>query len=155
MKALLVLITLTLQLTPMAVAATQEAARVSESRSEHTVEKYLPNIRDRVRQCTILPFVYDSNRVRKHQSLRSHCPEVKLLSTAEGGGVAKIHVYGQQFVARLIETEYTDGDFYDVEIINTSTRESYRIDNVLAFGDVLLGVLGGETKGVTEHLVTE
>ena len=151
MKALLVLITLTLQLTPMAVAATQE----SSHSSDHTVEKYLPNIRDRVRQCTILPFIYDSNHVRKEQSLRSHCPEVKLIKSVQGGVVAKIHVYGQQFLARLIETEYTDGDFYDVEIVNAHTQESYRIDNVLAFGDVLLGVLGGESKGVTEHLVTE
>ena len=151
MKALLVLITLTLQLTPMAVAATQESSRASD----HSVEKYLPNIRDRVRQCTILPFVYDANRIRKQKSLRSHCPEVKLIVNTQGNVVAKIHVYGQQFVARLIDTEYTDGDFYDVEIVNANTRESYRIDNVLAFGDVLLGVLEGETKGVTEHLVTE
>jgi len=151
MKALLVLITLSLQLTPLAVAATPYSSRASE----HTVERYLPNIRDRVRQCTILPFVYDANHVRKEHSLRSHCPEVKLISSAQGEAIAKIHVYGQQFVARLIETEYTDGDFFDVEIINVGTRETYRIDNVLAFGDVLLGVLGGELHGVTEHLVTE
>jgi len=149
MKTLFVLITFLLPLTPVAVAS------VEVTSSSHTVQKYLPNIQDRVRQCTILPFVYDSNNVRKEQALRSHCPEVKVVHTSKGHAEAKIHVYGQQFVARLIETEYTDGDFFDVEIINLQSKEALRVYNVLAFGDVLLGVLGGETNGVTEHLVTE
>lgn len=148
MKTLVVLITLFLNLAPRAVAFDQFA-------STHTVEKYLSNIQDRVRQCSILPFIYDQNQNRVEHSLRSHCPEVKLVAAEGRVPSAKINVAGQRFVAQLIETDFTDGDFYDVEIRNLYTNESFRIFNVLAYGDVLLGVLGGQTKGVTSTLVSE
>jgi len=148
MKALIILITMFIQFAPLAVATTQ-------SGSVHTVEKYISNIRDRVRQCSILPFAFNANNVRIEHSLRSHCPEVKLIAGHGSLPAAKIHVAGQQFTAQLIETQYSDGDFYDVEIRNVFTNETYRFDNVLAYGDVLLGVLGGETKGVSTAFITE
>jgi hypothetical protein len=151
MKAFLVLITLTLPFTPVAVAFD----RMSDHPSSHTVEKYLSNIQDRVRQCSILPFVYDAHRMRKEHAFQSHCPEVKLLPVSGAHAMAKIRVAGHQFIARLIETDFSDGDFYDVEIRNLNTQETYRFDNVLAYGDVLRGVLGGETKGVTSTFVVE
>jgi len=148
MKTLIVLITLFLNFAPRAVASDQLAAG-------NTVEKYLSNIQDRVRQCSVLPFAYDNNKNRVEHSLRSHCPEVKLISVDGRVPAAKINVAGQRFVAQLIETDFTDGDFYDVEIRNLYTSESFRIFNVPAYGDVLLGVLAGQTKGVTATLVSE
>jgi hypothetical protein len=143
MKALIFSVLFAFQIIPTAVA------------SNHTVEKYLPNIRDRVRQCSILPFAFDANQVRKEKALQSHCPEVKLIPVAGAHAMAKIRVAGHQFVAQLVETDYSDGDVFDVEIRNLNTLETYRIYNVLAFGDVLLGVLGGETKGVSTLHVRE
>jgi hypothetical protein len=148
MKALIIFVTLFFQFAPLAVAAT-------ESGSVHTVEKYISNIRDRVRQCSILPYEFNANNVRVERSLRSHCPEVKLIAGKGALPAAKIHVAGQQFTAQLIETQYSDGDFYDVEIRNVFTNEIFRFDNVLAYGDILLGVLGGETKGVSTAFITE
>jgi hypothetical protein len=147
MKTFIVLITLLLNLSLTAFAA--------GSANNHSVEKYLSNIQDRVRQCSVMPFAVDRNQNRVEHALRSHCPEVKLVHLQDAKPAAKINVAGQRFIARLIETEFSDGDFYDVEIINLYTQENYRIYNVLAFGDVLLGVLGGETKGVTSTLLRE
>jgi hypothetical protein len=145
MKAFLVLITFTFSFSPVAVAGAPV----------HSVERYLSNIRDRVRQCSVLPFVYDAQRNRKEYALQSHCPEVKLIAVSGAHPAVKIRVSGQQFMARLIETDFSDGDFFDVEILNLNTQESYRFDNILAYGDILRGVLGGETKGVTDAFLVE
>ncbi len=147
MKTFIVLITLFSNLVSPAVA--------SALTSDHTVEKYLSNIQDRVRQCSVLPYAFDRNQNRVEQALRSHCPEVRLIQGQGKIPAAKINVAGQRFVAQLVETEFTDGDLYDVEIVNLNTKENYRIYNVLAFGDVLLGILGGQTNGVTSTLVSE
>lgn len=121
--------------------------------SVNTVEKLLPNIRDRVRNCTILPYQFDDNKMRVEHALRSHCPEVKVLTDRKGA--AKIKVAGHQFIATLIETEFTDGDFFDVEIKDLASGEAFRSYNVLAFGDILLGVLEGNTRGISTSLVSE
>ena len=125
-----------------------------------SVEKFLPNIRDRVRNCTVLPYHYNKNNVRVEQALLSHCPEVKLVPAIDGGAAgvkfsAKIRVAAHQYTARLIETAYSDGDFYDVEIRDVVSNEVYRIYNVLSYGDVLLGVLEGQTNGLMTAFVNE
>lgn len=112
--------------------------------------KYLPNIQDRVRQCVTLPYVYQADGIRRDQTLISHCPEVKVLPVVNHVKSAKIRVAGHQFVATLVETEFTDGDFYDVEIRDLQSNDAYRLYNVAAYGDVLLGVLNGNTKGVVD-----
>ena len=128
---------------------------VAMASSQNSVEKLLPNIRDRVRNCTVLPYHMDLNQVRVEHSLVSHCPEVKVLPVIKHQMKAKIKVAGHQFIATLIETEYTDGDFFDVEILDLTSSDSFRIYNALAFGDVLLGVLEGSTQGVVPNFVSE
>jgi hypothetical protein len=128
---------------------------VAMASPQNSVEKLLPNIRDRVRHCTVMPYHMDLNHVRVEHSLQSHCPEVKVLPVINHQVSAKIRVAGHQFIATLVETEYTDGDFFDVEIRDLTSNDSYRIYNALAFGDVLLGVLDGNTKGVTANFVHE
>lgn len=142
MKAAIIILSLVLQFTSVAASA-------------NSVERLLPNIRDRVRQCTIIPFTYNENKTRVEHALKSHCPEVKVLPTANYQVTAKIKVAGHRFIATLIETEFTDGDFFDVEIRDLESNDVYRIYNALAYGDVLLGVLDGNTRGVTSHLIAE
>jgi hypothetical protein len=120
---------------------------------ENSVERLLPNIRDRVRNCTILPYLFNEHQMRVEHALRSHCPEVKVLS--DRNGAAKIRVAGHQFIATLIETEFSDGDIFDVEISDIVSGDTFRFQNVLAFGDILLGVLEGNTQGVSTSLVNE
>ena len=113
----------------------------------NSVEAKLPNIQDRVRQCTSVEWVKDRHENVRFSDLKSHCPEVKVIS-ANGNTKVKVKVAGHQFVATLLETDFTDGDFYDVLIADLSTGDQYRMDNVLAYGDVLLGVLEGNLTGV-------
>lgn len=120
----------------------------SSAIAAHSVQKLLPNIQDRVRQCSVLPYVINANQVSVSHHLRSHCPEVKVLPRDAQVNRAKIKVAGHQFIATLIETEFTDGDFYDVQIQDLRTGDQLRFFNVPAFGDVLLGVLEGNTTGV-------
>ncbi len=130
-------------------------AQAAFASTGNTVENLLPNIRDRVRQCTVLKYNYTKNHVRNEHALISHCPEVKVIANESTSAVAKIRVSGHQFIATLIETQYSDGDFYDVEIRDLVSKDSYRIYNTLAYGDILLGVLEGNTHGVTTSLVNE
>lgn len=141
MKAVILIITLFLQ------------ASTSFASEENAVERLLPNIKDRVRNCTILPYLFDENQMRVEYALRSHCPEVKVLEDQKNA--AKIKVAGHRFIATLIETELSDGDIFDVEIRDMDSGEIFRFYNVLAFGDVLLGVLEGNTGGVNTSLVSE
>ena len=131
------------------------SAQAALASTGNTVEKLLPNIRDRVRQCAVLPYSFTKNNVRKDKALVSHCPEVKVLPKVDHKIKAKIRVAGHQFIATLIETQYTDGDFFDVEIVDLASSESYRIYNTLAYGDILLGVLEGNTHGVSTSFVNE
>jgi len=145
MKALILIISLALSSSTVFAAGS-------------SVEKLLPNIKDRVRSCAILPFAMNNNNVRVEHALKSHCPEVKLVPPADGStkfNTAKIRVAGHQFTAQLIETVYSDGDLFDVEIRDIVTNETYRSYNVLAFGDVLLGVLEGKTTGIVNSLISE
>jgi hypothetical protein len=106
---------------------------------------------DRVRNCSILPYTMNSNRQKVYHALTSHCPEVKVV----GKGTAKIRVDGHAFQVNLVETINSDGDFYDVQITDVVTREVSSVPNILAFGDVLLGVLSGRTQGLPESYVSD
>jgi len=117
---------------------------------DNTVESHLSNIRDRVRQCSLLPYTMKEN-VKVYHPLVSHCPEIKVLTK----GLAKIKVGGHIFAARLIETEDTDGDFYDVQIRDFRSNDTYLLHNVLAYGDVLLGILDADTRKIPEVFVDD
>lgn len=141
------LITITLSLLTISMISASAA-------SASTVESLLPNIRDRVRDCSILPYHYkDNNRV--DHAIMSHCPEVKVVPVEHGMPQAKIKVAAHTFIATLIETQFSDGDMFDVEIKDVVTNDSYKMTNVLAFGDVLLGVLGGSTNGIRDNMLVQ
>ena len=117
----------------------------------NSVESNLNNIRDRVRACAILPYHYQNNN-RVDHAIQSHCPEVKVIAVDGGMPQAKIKVAGHTFIATLVETVYSDGDVYDVQITDIVSKDSYKLTNVLSFGDVLLGVLGGSTNGILTNV---
>ena len=111
-----------------------------------SVGRYLPNIIDRVSQCSVLPYSLNSDGQKTYHEIVSHCPEVKVVSP----GHARIKVAGHTFNANLTEAYDSDGDFYDVNIQDVATGETQVISNVAAYGDILLGVLSGDTAHVSQ-----
>ena len=147
------LIILTLSLFTVSVLSAP-ASKAQGNTGKNTVESHMANIRDRVRACAILPYHYQNNN-RVDHAILSHCPEVRVIPVEHGMPEAKIKVGGHQFMATLIETQFSDGDVFDVRIIDLNTKDTYVLSNVLAFGDILLGVLGGSTNGVPAALATQ
>ena len=116
-------------------------ANGTQNATQNAIVPYLPYLLNRVENCSINAYTVQ-NGVKSFHALISHCPEVKVVAT----GVAKVKVAGQIFQIDLVETERTDGDIYDVVIRNVRTLDEYRIYGVMAYGDVLLGVLKGNTS---------
>ena len=104
---------------------------------------------DRVRNCVVLPYSLNDRNQKVYHALQSHCPEVKVTAP----GVARARVAAHPFEIRIEEPSYSDGDFFDVEFTDLRTGEKSRYEGILAFGDVLLAVLGGRTEGLNEKPV--
>jgi hypothetical protein len=104
---------------------------------------------DRVRNCVVLPYTLNGRNQKVYHALQSHCPEVKVI----GPGLARARVATHPFEIRIEESSFSDGDFFDVEFSDLRTGEKSRFEGILAFGDVLLAVLGGRTEGLNEKLV--
>ncbi len=104
---------------------------------------------DRVRNCVVQPYTLNDRNQKVYHALQSHCPEVKVTAP----GVARARVAAHHFEIRIEESSYSDGDFFDVEFSDLRTGEKSRYEGILAFGDVLLGALGGRTEGLNEKLV--
>lgn len=121
------------------------ASLVTQAANAGVIEAHLKNIQDRIRACVILPYTVKNER-KVYHALISHCPEVQVFSK----GKAQIKVGGSTYQAVLVATENTDGDFYDVVIREPISNDRYRMTNVLAYGDVLLGILAGESLGLRE-----
>ena len=111
------------------------------------ITRYLPNIIDRVSQCSFLPFTLDKDGQKTYHAVTSHCPEVKVIAP----GIAKIKVASHVFNAVLRESPDSDGDFYAVTIQYINSGESQTFPNVAAYGDILLGVLGGNTERLMQQ----
>ena len=110
-----------------------------------SVRSHLPNLIDRVRSCSVLPYSLRDG-VKVFHALTSHCPEVKVM----GPGLAKVKVAAHSYQVALVESEDSDGDFYHVQITDLASRDAIQMNNVAAYGDVLLGVLGGDTRGIVQ-----
>jgi len=122
---------------------------------QNSVESNLNNIRQQVRQCAVLPYHYnaDTNN-RVDQAIQSRCGDVKIIKVANQMPKARIKLGGHVYMASLITTAFSDGDVFDVQITDVATQDSFQLHNVLAFGDILLGVLGGSTNGITDQLIS-
>jgi hypothetical protein len=124
-------------------------AQANASTGSDSITQHLPNIIDRVSKCSFLPFTIDQDGHKSYHAILSHCPEVKVVSP----GVAKIKVASHIYQAVLVESRDSDGDFYDVSIQDVRTGENKAFTNIAAYGDILLGVLGGNTEHVMEQEV--
>lgn len=124
--------------------------RSNVARSNTTVvASHLKNIQNRVRACTVLPYSLKSGRKVFHQ-LVSHCPEVKVIDKKK----ASIKIGSMTFQVIMVESPDSDGDLYNIVIREPISNDRYRIPNVLTFGDILLGVLVGDTQGLRQSFVS-
>ena len=125
---------------------------VASANAASGIDQVLPSITARVLECSILPYTVDASGIKTQHALVSHCADVKVVSP----GHAEIKVAAGTFHVSLKNSPDADGgDLNDVTIQNIQTGEHKVISNVLSYGDVLLGVLGGDTSHVFEKLVTD
>lgn len=141
MKTVLILIFLS-----VGASAHAQAQNFSNSVAQH-----FGDIANRVRECSVLPYSVDANGAKALHALYSHCPEVKVLPE----GVAQVRVAGHRYEVTLLASIDSDGDFYDVQIRDVVSNELYTLANTLVYGDVLLGVLGGNTNGLVESYISD
>ena len=112
--------------------------------AQAAVKDYLPHIMDRVRQCSIIPVSHNKEGHGTNHAMISHCPEVKVLAPNK----AKIKVMSHIYTAQITDSVDSDGDLSRLVITDMASNEQFEVDHVLAFGDILLGVLMGNTHGV-------
>jgi hypothetical protein len=115
------------------------------------LEKTLPKIVDHVTSCSILPYSIGVDGQQTNHALISRCPTVKIINP----GQAEIKVNGEMFLANLEESPDSDGDLYEVTFHNVVTGEKHTFSDVPAFGDILLGVLGGDSSHVLAKQVVD
>ena len=113
------------------------------------IQAHLHNIQDRVRACSVLPYTF-RNGVKVYHHLMSHCAEVHVL----GKGRAKIKIGGKVYDLALIESRDSDGDLFHIQIRDTLANEFLVLKNVPAYGDILLGVLDGSSKGIPMQYIS-
>lgn len=112
----------------------------------------LEKIQNEVRRCTQLPFVVKPNGQKQFSTLINRCADIELSAPVQGRSQqARIRTPDGFFAVDLIETAMTDGDIYDVRILDLSSRTQIILPAVFAYRDVLLGALGGDLNGV-EHV---
>ena len=105
----------------------------------------------KVQQCAVLPFTIKDNGQLSYHAMFSQCDEVQIVAP----GVATIDLNGHGYVAALTETVDSDEDFYDVDVKDLLSGKIYHIDHVIAYGDVLLGMLSGDTRSVLKTHVQD
>ena len=126
------------------------AGTLAHATENNSVTTHLSNIQDVVRHCSIVPFTF-KNGVKVYHNLLSHCPQVKVLQK----GKASVKVGSQTFFITLLESPDSDGDLFHVDIRDYISNDSLVLPNVHAYGDVLLGVLVGDTRGVPKSYFPE
>ena len=109
------------------------------------LQSILPDLTDFVRKRVHIPLgMRQGNPV--HHAMVSEDPALQ----NTGKGEAKLSFRGHEYRAKLIETENSDGDFYHVDLTDLTSRQVLRSPDILAFGDVWLGLLQGNPAGVAK-----
>ncbi|RYZ66724.1 MAG: hypothetical protein EOP09_12225, partial [Proteobacteria bacterium] len=99
-----------------------------------------------VREGVILPVTQKADGNVKLHRLENHSLNIQWESPTRM--VLRTEV--GEFSVELYESAQSDGDLYDVEITDLKSNERIVNEHVFAYGDVLLGVLGGQTEGLTQ-----
>jgi hypothetical protein len=126
--------------------ANAQAFHTSESNS---VQMNLTSISDLVRSCVVQPYSIKADGTKVYAPLKSHCLYVTLINESQ----AQIQFDRHLYQAQITESRDSDADFYDVLITDLTTNDQMTIPEVLAYGDVLLGVLKGDTHDIPEVLI--
>jgi hypothetical protein len=130
------------------IAAVILAGGVAQAQSSNSVQTHLKSITALVRSCVEQPYTFKADGTKMYSELVSHCLYVTIVQKGE----AKIELSNRAYDAQITESTDSDGDFYDVKIVDLNTHDEYTMPQVLAYGDVLLGVLQGDTHDVPEVL---
>ncbi len=125
-----------------------DAESMSVDSVQNAVETHLGNIRNLVRSCSVQPFALKDG-IKVYHRLISHCPQVKVLEK----GKAQIKLGSHVFHVTLVDSPSTDDDFYDVIFKDFDSNDTFRVRNVLAYGDVLIGILNGDKSGLPQVYV--
>jgi len=136
MKSLLVssVVVLALSILPAGVAQASEPDFWSE-------------VRALVMHCAVQPYAIDSQGTKVFGQLKSRCQELR----RTGDGVRFMN-RGQTYFARITAAPDADGmDLVDVEILDYRMRPIDTVSNVLAFGDAILALVGGEAEFQEEY----
>lgn len=98
-----------------------------------------------LRNCVAFP-VYSDGEGRQHAGrLLSRCPEIRVLDATH----ARLTLSGATFEATLSDSRESDGgDLNDVIVRDAAGNVVAQRGNVPAFGDILLGLLGGNAQGL-------
>jgi hypothetical protein len=128
---------------------TVQLSLANATQSTNLVERLLPNIMNRVSECSVRPYTVDQNGSKTYHAMISHCPEVQVTSP----GVATVKVDAYTFQAVLSESPDSDGDFYHVTIQDVQSGQTAVMQNVPAYGDILLGLMGGNGARIREQQI--
>lgn len=99
-------------------------------------------VHDFVKKCAVQPYVEQGEGQKSFLPLKSICKELTV-----NGSRAKFTLKGHQFRATLFDSEFSDGgDINDVVVKDAAGGIVAERNSVLAFGDVLLGLAGGDNN---------
>jgi hypothetical protein len=116
-------------------------------------ETAISRLQTKVRACVTLPYVKEQGR-RVYQKLVSHCPELKVVKPTSDQPqkrdhhFAKLILDGRVYQIWMTPAARSDGDLYDLAIRDSASGQVERFRDVLAFGDIWLGVLEGQIEGL-------
>lgn len=123
---------ITFSVTPM--AQTAEATPQANAR-------FLSEVRDLVSRCAVQPYTIQSGK-KAYGRLESSCPELQVQ-----GAEARFQFEGRWSVAKIVDSEDSDGgDLNDISIQDDHGNEVAQLKEVLAFGDILLGLSDGQVN---------
>jgi hypothetical protein len=142
MKALILLLTVLASFNALSAQATSVSGAGIDPR-------HLNSILDRVRNCAILPYSLNERGQKVYHAIQSHCPEVRVIAP----GQARVRVFARAFLLIIEAPGYSDGDFFNLRVKELQSGSESVFEGILAFGDVLLAMLGGRTEGLQERLV--
>jgi len=127
------------------------ALSLSAAHAASDLELLLPKILNRVAECSVRPYSVSAQGIKTYHAILSHCKDVQVTSP----GNALIRIEGHEVRTVLSESADSDGDFYEVTFQDARSGESLVLNSVPAYGDVLLGILGGRSAHLVDQEVPE
>jgi hypothetical protein len=116
-------------------------AGVDEAASQNPFWEKVHNL---IQHCAVQPYILDNGK-KVYGPLRSNCVEVLVQ-----GSQAQFNLDGVWYVASLTDSDDSDGgDLNDITVRKMSDTSGDVVaerHNALAFGDILVGLAGGQVQ---------